>query len=794
MNRNIDSSQVHFRATSSLDTRTTRHFPFSRTHTASQNKRNNDVQNSFNTSASYPSPYNPNKNSDPNSVNLFNTPLKSKPIPNNNNANIFPKLPNGKGQALPPLQNKPPPTTASSGSRKKDISSTLDDEFGSSGPLNEINWERKTKKRLKPISAFITETINAQVAEESVNSSIVTTEEASNNGGGGTFLTELSRSASPIGMNSNKENRVEIQSKTFFKQNRAPTTNQTNLELYVEDPFDVTDRNSCVKKAISGTIRRVNILTHKKFEYWKNNSDNKFVASELLTKFPQQELDASYQRSLMSRAKELDDRPDFTRQTLELLFLPFKTFENNNLVETSLNPEAEQSAAQINSDDVQNTGPKRVADKKFEDKIDEELKRSDVVFKELFTKSYQMAKSTITHSSTLKNPLVGILAGSDFLPAYQSEYVTIAKPKAKRKVLNSDVWRNEFLDAQINHQQDLLNILDTRYGNRYIVEQSQIYLEKLVQRSVKRSERFALNGLNETIQRKPGDITFESFWDRYSKTLEVEKTQFYQTVLFYRRLLFHLETIQIPSPDNSYLIRLLESIRLRLIENPRQELTKEHIFFSNIKPLVEEMSRFDKLHPEDGGRLDAFFSNRETIKVIQFFIAELNINSDDLFTNFLLKLRIKHTKVLDELRTRLKERERQQQALIKKVDLFLVDGAEKNFIRAMVMALQPHSALAGSLIVKKGDTANEMFFILKGFVEVITEGIDPKVIATLDEGKFFGEVGVVLDQTRMATVRAGSHCDLFVLSKSALKRIEEEFPEPCQKIRDKAIERLNSVK
>ncbi|KAG2391880.1 hypothetical protein C9374_013365 [Naegleria lovaniensis] len=132
--------------------------------------------------------------------------------------------------------------------------------------------------------------------------------------------------------------------------------------------------------------------------------------------------------------------------------------------------------------------------------------------------------------------------------------------------------------------------------------------------------------------------------------------------------------------------------------------------------------------------------------------------------------------------------------LIQKVDLFKVEGANKTFITSMVMALRPQVVLPGTKIVKKGEIGREMYFILKGYVQVVTEDPEPKVLATLDAGKFFGEISVIMDQTRMASVRAGTYCDLYVLTKESLKQIEQDFPLPVQKIREKAIERLNAAK
>ncbi|KAG2385434.1 hypothetical protein C9374_003249 [Naegleria lovaniensis] len=677
--------------------------------------------------------------------------------------------------SLPPLKQPPPHVAKRTSRTKMTITPTptppprQHSEDAASGCLKEINWARKKKKRLKPISSFIDE----QVEQFKLNESIQADNEANT-----CFMTEM-HITSPD------------KSKT-----RTTHTHNSN-ELFVEDPFDASERNKDVKSAISNTIKRVNQAKEKRYEYWKNPNDNSFVGSPLLNKFPFHELESSNFRLLFSKSKEFDSKPEFTRERLEKVFAPFKIYQSSktNLTsDISLLNNVEEHGENQQETSAKKVAPKMVADKKFEERIDDELRKSDIQFKDLFQKAHHVVASGRVQGGSLQNPFGDIY--SSYFKQHQSEYGQ-KKLKPITKFVNSDNWRNEFLGSQIYSQQYLLTALDERFGNRLSVLQSRQSLEKIAAVSMKRSEKYAVCGLNEPQMRKPTDTSLDSMWDKLNHTLEITKSKFYHSVLFYRRLLFHLETIKVPTSENEYLIKLLESIRKHIIEHPTDDLTKEGIFFNNIKPLVQEMSKLDSRTSTSNllktSRLDSFFGNRETVRVILFFIAELNINSEDLFTNFLHRLRLKHSKAMDELRIKLKEREAQQQKLIRKVELFQVEGADKNFIRAMVLALQPQSFLAGAIIVKKGDIGNEMYFILKGVVEVVTEDSEPKIIASLDEGKFFGEVSVVLDQTRMATVRAGTDCDLFVLNKDALKRIEEEFPEPVEKIREKAIERLNAA-
>ncbi len=62
---------------------------------------------------------------------------------------------------------------------------------------------------------------------------------------------------------------------------------------------------------------------------------------------------------------------------------------------------------------------------------------------------------------------------------------------------------------------------------------------------------------------------------------------------------------------------------------------------------------------------------------------------------------------------------------------------------------------AGETVFRQGDIASELYFIVEGRVQVI-RGLDTdsKLIAELGEGDTFGEVALISDQPRTASVRA----------------------------------------
>ncbi len=71
---------------------------------------------------------------------------------------------------------------------------------------------------------------------------------------------------------------------------------------------------------------------------------------------------------------------------------------------------------------------------------------------------------------------------------------------------------------------------------------------------------------------------------------------------------------------------------------------------------------------------------------------------------------------------------------------------------------------AGSEVFRQGDPADSAYFIRSGEVEVIDEGTG-SVIRTLGSGDYFGEIALIADAPRSATIRAVSSVELAVLGK-----------------------------
>lgn len=99
----------------------------------------------------------------------------------------------------------------------------------------------------------------------------------------------------------------------------------------------------------------------------------------------------------------------------------------------------------------------------------------------------------------------------------------------------------------------------------------------------------------------------------------------------------------------------------------------------------------------------------------------------------------------------------------------LFAGADPLLLHSVIMALHSSSAVAGETIIRIGDLAKEMYLISRGQVDVIDRS--GKIVRTLKDGDFFGEIGLLMATQRTATVAARTQCDLFVLRKDDFSRI-----------------------
>ncbi len=103
---------------------------------------------------------------------------------------------------------------------------------------------------------------------------------------------------------------------------------------------------------------------------------------------------------------------------------------------------------------------------------------------------------------------------------------------------------------------------------------------------------------------------------------------------------------------------------------------------------------------------------------------------------------------------------------------------------------------SGSVIVRQGDPGRDFFVVVDGEVQVEREFDDeerePEIIARLGIGQFFGELSLLTDQPRNASVVASTRCAVLSLSRDAFETYLEESSAAKQRLLEIAKGRIRS--
>ena len=103
--------------------------------------------------------------------------------------------------------------------------------------------------------------------------------------------------------------------------------------------------------------------------------------------------------------------------------------------------------------------------------------------------------------------------------------------------------------------------------------------------------------------------------------------------------------------------------------------------------------------------------------------------------------------------------------LIEQVPFFKSASAE--FLRDIIPRLEARQFAPGETLVHEGDVGDEMYFLTKGQVEVL-RGDPPRRLTVLREGSFFGELAILRDAPRAATIRAIGAVEVYALRRDGV--------------------------
>ncbi|KAL4227919.1 Potassium/sodium hyperpolarization-activated cyclic nucleotide-gated channel 3 [Mactra antiquata] len=118
-------------------------------------------------------------------------------------------------------------------------------------------------------------------------------------------------------------------------------------------------------------------------------------------------------------------------------------------------------------------------------------------------------------------------------------------------------------------------------------------------------------------------------------------------------------------------------------------------------------------------------------------------------------------------------------------------NADPQFVSEVVSKLQFEVFQAGDYIIREGTMGSKMYFIQEGIVDVITT--EGEVATSLSDGSYFGEICLLTNAKRVASVRAETYVNLYSLSVEHFKDVLDRYPVMRRTMESVAAERLTKI-
>lgn len=109
----------------------------------------------------------------------------------------------------------------------------------------------------------------------------------------------------------------------------------------------------------------------------------------------------------------------------------------------------------------------------------------------------------------------------------------------------------------------------------------------------------------------------------------------------------------------------------------------------------------------------------------------------------------------------------------------LFDGLSRRELVQLARVSEDVEVEPGTVLCKEGEIGQEFFVIVDGKVEVTRKG---KKVAIRGGGEFFGEIALLEQTARMATVTAKTRVRLFVLTAKDFRHLVDEAPSVERKV------------
>ena len=131
--------------------------------------------------------------------------------------------------------------------------------------------------------------------------------------------------------------------------------------------------------------------------------------------------------------------------------------------------------------------------------------------------------------------------------------------------------------------------------------------------------------------------------------------------------------------------------------------------------------------------------------------------------------------------------------VLKSVPLFA--GFPDEQLRALVSVVTRRSVPRGSMIMAAGDPIDSLYIVISGRLKVMMSEADGKevILSILGPGEFFGEMGLIDDSPRSASVVTIEPCELLSVTKRDFKKCIVENVEMSMTVMRGLVRRLREA-
>lgn len=115
---------------------------------------------------------------------------------------------------------------------------------------------------------------------------------------------------------------------------------------------------------------------------------------------------------------------------------------------------------------------------------------------------------------------------------------------------------------------------------------------------------------------------------------------------------------------------------------------------------------------------------------------------------------------------------------------------DRKHLKRLGMLAEEVDVPVGKVLIRQGELGDDLMILVKGLVTVERDGAK---INKLGPGEFFGEIALIEQGPRTATVTTETPCRLLILNHRSFHAVMEEFPEVAAQVLVTLAHRLRTL-